>query len=1377
MKHILSFILIFLASLSAMAQTYSSAAQTYKMYTSDGELSSALVHDIFQDHTGVVWIATEDGLTSFDGVKFFTYKHKEGDDQSLAHNLVRCVTEDKAGNIYVGTHQGVQCYNRARNCFTPIAKDEKGKLKVGNVNKIIQLSNGEVWASGNDLFKAELKNGELIAKGTSYGGPHSYLQDILEDKDGNIWTTHLHDGVFVTNKKTKAVKHYLGDSKGVNFLQLAADANGNVFLGTHGLGAMQYNKSTDSFETIEGTKDYLVSSLDVNGDGQLLIGSDGLGLYIYNVVKRNLSTFPLENRFFNSQRAKIHAIMTDSDGDLWLGIFQKGVMFLKNKSNLFETIGHRTFSRNIIGSEAVNGITEDNEGRMWVCTDNDGVYSIEQDGTSLYHFSHYLNPSFPVIMTQVAADQKGRIWVASYTDGLGYFTKGGQYVKYPLYAAGSGKEILSVMDVLVDKQGRVWAATLGNNLYCIDTNTDQLVPGCCQVPSLDNWQCSLFMQRDGTLCVGTFNGAFFVEVKNGKAKVLNRIHDSYIINSIVEDHNANIWMATTNGLVCYDKKSNKSSIFTTKDGLPTNTIYSVNCGVGPYVWAATSAGLAQMGSGGTHMANFSVADGLQGNEFSKGASCYDSKGRVWFGGTNGVTYFNPDDRSAPENVWNLRVVGFYLNNQPVSTDTESGFWHVIDTEVMEAKEFHLSADDNSFTIEFGVKQLNAPEGLRYEYTVNDGAPEILPVGIHGISFSHLPHGTYNLKVYLHGYPDEDVCEVTVYVHTVWYNHWLAWILYIIILAFLGYKGYQYVQRWFKTKRELQEHEYQDEINKSKLQMFTNISHEIRTPMTLIISPLEKLMKDDRDEEKRHHSYDTMHRNASRILGLINQLMDVRKIENGKMEVNLTQQDIIPIIGNICESFVEKAAEKNVTFTYIHDGIDQLFANVDVQHFDKIFANLISNAMKFVPDQGVVTVFVSKVANDRVQIAVNDNGSGIPENERDSIFERFYQVRGNSGKGDFNPAGARMQATGGTGVGLHLAKAIVEMHNGKVWVDNTKMGEGCRIVVELPVIDSSVVTEAAENEPETTIVPKKPESIASSESPENLERPDYLDNPETQASGETAPEKPKTPQRRQQTQTNYQVLIVDDDPEIANYIQQELSDRYHCSICSNGKEALEYVLKNQPHLVISDVLMPEMSGIELTKRIKANVNINHIPVILVTALSDTQSNVEGLNVGAAAYLTKPFNVTLLKTTVDNIIKSRQRLKNVYEGKQTVEKKIPKTDLQTPDERLMNRVMKTVEQHIFDHDLSVEVLASEVGISRVHLNRKLKELTNQTTTDFIKNIRLKRAAELLREKKHSIAEVADMVGFQNANNFSTAFRKLFGVSPREYMLQNHNESVDK
>lgn len=1355
MKHLISIFVSILFSLS-------SVAQSYRLYTSDAELSSALVHDIYQDHLGVVWIATEDGLTRYDGVKFFTYKHDDKDEHSLAHNLVRCVMEDKAGNIYVGTHRGLQCYNRAKNCFSPIARDEKGKLMVGNVNKIVQMSDGEVWASGNELFKAELRGEELIAKSTDYTGPHTYLQDILEDKEGNIWVTHLQDGIFVCKKKTKVVKQYLGEQKDVSFLQLATDANGNVYVGTHGLGVVQYNKNIDNFETIEGTRNFLVSKLYMNPDGQMLIGSDGLGLYTYNTLKKELSVFPLENKFFNASRAKIHAMMYDNDGDLWLGIFQKGVMFLKNKSNLFQTIGHRTFSRNIIGSEAVSGITEDASGRKWICTDNDGVYSIEKDGTSQYHFSHNQDPNFPTLIINIAADKKGRVWVASYTDGLGYFTSSGRFVRYPLYAEG-GKEVRSVMDVMVDGEGRVWAATLGSNVYCVDSNTDKLIPGCSQVTSLDNWQCALYMAKDGTLFVGSFNGLFAVEVKNGKAKVIGSAVPDAIINSIAEDRNGDIWLATTAGLSKYERKTKKVFTYTTQDGLPSNTVYAVRYGSDGYIWATTSGGLSQFGIDGIHRSNYSVADGLQGNEFAKGASFTDSEGNLWFGGINGVTYFNPSDMSAPETAWDIRVVDFFLNNKPVNTETKSGWWQVIDTDVMEASEFHLCSEDNSFTIEFGVKQLNAPDGLRYEYTVNGGSPEVLPAGVHGITFSNLPHGKYKIRVSLHGHPEVSVCEVTVYVHTVWYNHWLAWIVYLCLFALGLYHAAKYTKKHIATQRELQEHQHQDEINNSKLQMFTNISHDIRTPMTLIISPLEKLMKDDSDEAKRKRNYETMHRNASRILNLVNQLMDVRKIENGKMEMSLSRQDIIPVIGNVCESFVEKAAEKNVTFTYIHDGFDHLFANIDLQHFDKIFANLISNAMKFVPEGGVVTVCINKIGDDKVQIAVNDNGIGIPEKDRAHIFERFYQVRDNDVNKTPNAAvDARMQATGGTGVGLHLAKAIVEMHGGTIRVDDGNEGIGCRIVVEIP-FDAT----AQQVTPQAAVAEAVAEPAGAVET--KLASVEEKQDTESETKAETKTETEQTSSRRQQVQTNYRVLIVDDDPEIAEYIRQELSGRYHCSICNNGRDALESVLKNPPHLVISDVLMPEMSGIELTKRIKANVNINHIPVVLVTALSDTQSNVEGLNVGAAAYLTKPFDVTLLKTTVDNIIKSRQRLKNVYEGKQTVEKKIPKTELDTPDERLMKRVMKIVEQHIFDHNLSVELLATEVGISRVHLNRKLKELTNQTTTDFIKNIRLKRAAELLGQKKHSIAEVADMVGFQNANNFSTAFRKLFGVSPRDYMNQ--------
>lgn len=1367
MKHIFSVIL-------ALALSIVANAQSYHLFTSDHDLPNTLINDVVQDHLGIIWVATEDGLCCYDGVKFTTYKHRDGDEHSLSHNLVRCVLEDKEGTIWIGTHNGLQYFDRNKQRFSPLATDSKGKLLLGNVNKIIQLSNGEIWVSGNDLYKATKNGDKLDAKIIDYPGPHHYIQDMMEDKEGNIWSMHLHDGIYVYRKKSKTVHHYFGAVDGVSYMRIVADDYGNVFASAHGMGVMKYNKTNDKFEVIPGTENLLAIKLDVDGSGDMAIGTDGMGLYLYNVAANKLQAQPLDNKFFNSQRSKIHAMEVDKDGGVWLGIYQKGVMYIKNRSNLFNTIGHKSFDRNFIGSEAVTSIAEDPTGRMWIATDNDGVYTISNDGLNVQHFSYAQNPTLPKIILGIASDKQGRIWCASYTDGLGYFTANGQFVKTPLYSKSAKTVVSSTMATHIDYEGKLWVATLGNNIYCIDTNTGQPIEALSEIADLNSWQCSVFRAKSGVLYVGSYDGLYTVALNNGKPAVKNRYLNGTIINSITEDASGNIWLATPVGLTKLDVKTGKLTTITSAQGLPSNTVYSVRCDLLGYVWAATSGGLAEFNKSLNHIANFYASDGLQGNEFSRNAALTDSKGRVWFGGSNGVTYFDTKEMSLPESNWEMRVTDFYVNNKPINTTTESGLWQVIDTNIYEAKEFNLCNDDNSFTIEFATKQLSSPDGLVFEYTVNDDDPVILPAGTNRITFSNMPSGTYNIRIGVHDNTEATPCEITVKVHTSLFNHWIAWILYLLVFSFIVYKGVQHIRERIATLKELQAHRHMEEINESKLQLFTNISHEIRTPMTLIISPLERLMKNDHDETKRRASYETMHRNANRILSLVNQLMDVRKIENGKMEMSLSQQDIIPIIGSVCEAFVEKAMERNITFTFIHDGIDRLYANVDLQHFDKIFANLISNAMKFAPDNGVVTVTVSRLPDHKASIQVSDNGIGIPDNDKKRIFERFYQVRKAAPVSEAQPDSAlhqapdpRLQATGGTGVGLHLAQAIVQMHEGTIHVEDNEEGPGSRFVVVIPYLDPPAA--ASKVQPDSALPEAQPDSASSSQnSPLPEAQPDSASNIQNSPL-------PKAPARRrkQQAQTNYHVLIVDDDQEIANYIRQELSDRYHCSLCSNGKEALEQILKNPPHLVISDVLMPEMSGIELTKRMKANVNINHIPIVLVTALTDTQSNVEGLNVGAAAYLTKPFDVTLLRTTVDNIIKSRQRLKNVYEGKQTAERRIPKTDLQTPDERLMKRVMKIIEQHIFDHNLSVEVLAAEVGISRVHLNRKLKELTNQTTTDFIKNIRLKRAAELLSQKKHSIAEVADMVGFQNANNFSTVFRKLYGMSPREYMTQNKEE----
>ncbi|MCF0202338.1 MAG: response regulator [Bacteroidaceae bacterium] len=1311
-------------------------------------MASTLINEIMQDHLGVIWIATDDGLTRYDGSKFTTYRHIDGDETSISHNLVRDIIEDKAGNIYVGTHNGLQHFCRNTNTFSTLAKDSNGKFVTGNVNKILQLSNGEIWVSGNDLYRVALKDHNVYAQEVDYPGPRRYIQDIMEDNAGNIWVSHQSNGIFVHVKKGNRLKHYLGDVSGVTYRQLESDEEGNVFVGTIGMGVLRLNTATDRFETISGTEGVIPTTLDFDGAGKMYIGTDGNGIKAYDIARGTLQDFPLDNKFFNSQKAKIHSILSDVDGNLWLGVYQKGVMYIRNKSSLFTTIGHKTFDRNYIGSEAVTGITEDCNGNIWITTDNDGIYRLSADGSPLSHFDNMGQTGSPRIILGAASKRSDKVWVASFTDGLGYYSMNGAYTSVPIYDR-DGKAVRSVMAVKIDHRGRLWATTLGCNIFCIDTKTCRVIPEYSIIPGLNEWQLCSQVTKDGNIYVGTFDGMYVVSENNGKP-VVGQKHflQGIIVHDITEDRSGNLWVATSHGLARLDVRTGKVTTLTTAQGLISNTVYAVRCDDYGMVWATTSSGLAQFSPDMKHVANFTAADGIQGNEFSRGAAYIDSQGRLWAGGTSGVSYFRPTDAGSPSDKWTVRLTDFYLNNRPVDTRTVSGLWNVTTTNTMEATRFDLSSTDNSFSLEFAEKELSAPDGFTYEYTINDDEPVVLPAGTHRISFSNLSPGLYRIRIYVSGKPEIQPCEITVKIHVPWYNHWMAWIAYLVIFVCVArYVMVQYRQI-MATRKALAEQTKVDEINRSKLEFFTNISHEIRTPMTLILSPLQKLMANDSDVDNRRRNYDTMNRNAKRILGLINELMDIRKLDNGKLKLTFGEHDVVPLIEDICKSFTGYMKEKNITFTYIHDGIDAMRLWIDVKNFDKMVSNILSNAMKFAPADGVVTVELRRVGGKAV-ISVSDNGIGIPDAEKPNIFNRFYQVNS--------------QYTAGTGVGLHLTQALTKLHHGEIYVTNNEEGPGSKFFIELPTGREHLSEE--ELSP-SEITEKTDEQIAA----------------ETVAKHEDAPAE-ENPQplpyknAKVHSQSKYKVLIVDDDEEISRYIMQELQSKYHCSICNSGESALAEILAQKPNLVISDIMMPGMSGIELCRQMKANVNINHIPIILLTALSDTQTNVEGLNVGAAAFLTKPFDVTLLKSTVNNVIQSRQRLKNVYEGKQsTASRKAPKVEILSPDERFMKRIMKVVEAHIFDQKLTVDMLASEVGVSRVHMNRKLKELTNQTSTDFIRNIRLKRAAELLSKKKHSIAEVADMVGFPNPNNFSTVFRKLYGMSPREYMNRDHSGEDD-
>ncbi len=476
----------------------------------------------------------------------------------------------------------------------------------------------------------------------------------------------------------------------------------------------------------------------------------------------------------------------------------------------------------------------------------------------------------------------------------------------------------------------------------------------------------------------------------------------------------------------------------------------------------------------------------------------------------------------------------------------------------------------------------------------------------------------------------------------------------------------YILSRIRHRQEVMRQKHMEQINEAKLQFFINISHEIRTPMTLIISPLEKLLA---EHSEKQPVYLMIYRNAQRILRLINQLMDIRKLDKGQMHLKFRETDIVGFINDLMQTFNYQAQKKNITFTFEKEleGADSLKVWIDLNNFDKVLMNVLSNAFKYTHEGGNIEVSLKTGHNDAYrgalkdyfEIDITDNGIGIDKNKIEQIFERFYQIDNDMTQSNF-----------GTGIGLHLSRSLVELHHGIIKAENREDGQGTRFVIRE---------------------------------------------------------------------------------------------------CTNGREGLETILKEKPDLVISDVMMPEMDGITLCRKIKQNININHIPIILLTAKSKAEDQIEGLEIGADAYIVKPFNTELLRTTISNLIANRERLRGKLVGEQQVEEKITKIEMKSNDEILMSKVMKTINDHLADPTLNVEMLAANVGMSRVHMHRKLKELTNQSARDFIRSIRLKQAANLLREKNLSVSEVAYATGFSNLSHFSNTFRDFYGISPSEYKEQ--------
>lgn len=1341
MKKILFLILLFIP--------IAMLGQAGKLFTADSQLSSSLINKVYQDANGMIWIATEDGLNRYDGAKFTTYRHEDGNPHSLSHNYVRTIFSDSHGRIFIGTYSGLQMYDIAADCFSEPATWPDGKTYQANVIDMTERHNGEIWISGGLLVTLHIDNNRLTVQTPSIPIPTSLTDYILEDRTGNIWVTRGENCIYRIGPNNQ-IHHYLEQEKGTPVTDLAEDSQGNIYAACMGKGLYQYNTADDSFQLIpyQGKNNLSIKALFIGKQDEVYICTDGQGVKIYQQGSNTVTDYQFENSFYNLSDSKVHSLLKDNNDNFWMALYQKGVMFLPSQPNGFKYIGSKSSNRNLIGKNCVTALCQDTQNSFWIGTDNGGLYRLSADATRSIHYPTLdKGGTAPATILNLYEDSEGTLWFGSFINGMGQINKQNGVCSYEQNLKDKGgNHIQRVYAFAEDHKKRLWIATMGAGLFYRDLKNGQTFYPEIINTKINSWISCMLYTPDHLLYIGTYDGLSCIDLNNEEMIHTESILNGHIINAVCQDTTGMIWIGTADGLSSWNRINGEVKTYTAKQGLPSNTVYALITDNDGYLWISTNAGIARFHLQNHHFINYYVSDGLQGNEFAKNTSYKDPEGNIWLGGVNGITYFNPKDITSPEQKWTVRITDFLVYDKPVRKGMKSGNHEIIDRPVFEATEFYLSHTDNTFSIEFATREFNNPERINYLYTMNSSHWISLPQGVNRISFSKLQPGNYCFRVKAMDYTlDSDIREIHIYIAPPWWNTWWCHLIYILLALGAILYIVQQVRHRYRTKQEIMQHIHAEEINEAKLQFFINISHEIRTPMSLIISPLHKLITRDKDEE-RQAIYHLIDRNANRILRLINQLMDLRKIDKGQMSFLFKETNIVEAITDICNSFQQMAEAKHISLRFHHGDQQKLNVWVDPDNFDKIIINILSNAFKFTPEKGKIEVLLSQGEDTQatstlrhyVEITITDSGIGIDEQEREHIFDRFYQIRNSQNNSNV-----------GTGIGLHLTRSLITMHHGSIRVSNNQDGQpGSCFIVRLPLGCGHLKAEEMATEKESASNAKTAE----------------IDLVEAMETNWEEPKKPRT---------KYRIMVVEDDEEIRKYVCHELKERYYVQQCTNGKEALKMLFEKAPHLVISDVMMPQMDGFTLCSKIKQNINLNHIPVILLTAKIREEDNIEGLEMGADAYITKPFNIELLKRTVENLIRSHERLRNTFSGQQIQEDKLNKIEIESPDDKLMKRIMKVINDNLSNPELSIDIITAEVGISRTHLHRKLKELTNQTTTQFVRNIRLKQAAILLAEKRHNINEIATLTGFSDSNYFSTSFKEAYGMTPREY-IEKHQQA---
>ncbi|WP_291529653.1 hybrid sensor histidine kinase/response regulator transcription factor [Bacteroides sp. UBA939] len=1325
MKHYLTFVILILLL------TFHVHAQQTRFY-GNGELSCNLITDICQDGDGFIWIGTAHGLNKFDGWDFSYYYNHEEDTTSLLSNYVLCLFKDSDESLWVGSNKGLQYYQPYENRFVNIQFPSGMHPTVEN---IIELHNGEIWitTSGWGVFTVdkEIMQARIIQEITDVSGTSSF-GTIYQDRSNCIWLPLPSRKVLrIVDGTTKTYQVFETPGTISSFVE---DAEGRLFVSFYSQ-VCQWEPVNRKFVSLKNeTGNFMSPQMLHTQKGRIYISSYGQGIRYIDTDSLEIKKADHINvRHINPDNLKIGSMFEDRIGNVWFGCFQRGVLMLPNEKPSFS---YWDFS--FMGYDTdltISSFYKDPDGRIWVGTDHGVLMELDEDGR--VKRSWHDRDSGLVYMLE---DSEGNFWIGRRYGGVSLFNKRtGQFKMMPEVQVKNIKWIVEGPD------RKIYFSVFGDGLlvYDLSAKSWHTITGTTPMKTdarLKNvWINTMLRDSKGRIWLGHYSGVScydavnecFLELDDDVVAVLEKA----ICYALLEDSQGNIWLGTSHGLYMYNPQADKLFHYATNE----DSLESAICGLAEdkagNIWCSTFKGIRKISPDNGKIITFLSGNGLLEKEYSRGIYFQDADGEIYFPSIQGITHFRPEDIRIPGLTEEPVLTGLYLNNQPVSPQDQSNGHRISKSVWTETTGLILSHTDNSFSLTFSTINFRAPGNISFEYKVTEADDKwtILPLGANRITYNNLSIGKHLLQVRVNEngvYTPVRNLELTILPP--WYLSVPARIVYgmliLTIITLILYWQYKLMQ-----KKRI------EELNEEKMKFFINISHEIRSPMTMIISPLSMLLKKDYDEvtTKALHS---MYRNTTRILTLINQMLDIRKIDKGQMRMTYSETDLVAFIQELIKVFDYQANERKIELSFEHRP-ESLPVWIDRNNFDKVLVNLIANALKFTPEGGNISLMLTTGEDPKTkgplrqyaQISITDSGVGLDEKTIDRIFDRFYQDKTN--------------ALSGSGIGLNLCKTLVLLHHGKITAANRDDSQGSTFTIRIPLGNSHLSND---------------EIVARDSSPRIILH-------QNQATEHIVNQK----KLAVKSKTRSKVLIIDDSEELLSYLKEELDILYKVITCNNAEDGLRTALEQNPDLIISDVVMPGMDGFTLLRKIKNNANISHIPVVLLTSKTDYDNRIKGWDKGADAILTKPFNTEELILICTNLITNRIRLKGKFSGIQDQEDKAKPVELKSFDEEFMGKVMSVINTNMENPGFNVETLANEVGLSRVQLYRRLKELSGMPSAEFIRNIRLRHAVELLKAKKINVSQVAYKVGYNNPALFSIAFKKYYGVSPSEFSEKEEGE----